>query len=79
MFTFGNGFTVFSPAVTVADKVTVSSVQYSVEKSLIFPSSFNGKVDFPNKPTSIKQLTDDTYLHLSVQAGFLKSTSERPA
>jgi len=79
VITFGNGFTVSSPAVTVADKVTVTSVQYSVEKSLIFPTTFNGKVDFPNKPANIKQLTDDTYLHLSVQAGFLKSNSERPA
>ena len=78
VFTFET-FTVSSPLVTVVDKLVISSVQYSVEKSSTFPSRFDGKVEFPNKASTIKQLSDDYFLHVAVQAGFVKSTSERPA
>jgi hypothetical protein len=63
---------------TVTDSLKISSVQYSVEKSSDFPSKFEGKVENPNKIASIKQASDDFFIHFAVSAGF-STSNDKPA
>lgn len=68
-----------SPVIIVTDQLSISKVQYFVSPSSITPRKYDGQVEFPSKISSIKQATDDHYIHFGVSAGFVKSTSERPA
>ena len=66
-----------STLLTVTDSLKVKSLQYKVSTTSKFPSAkFDGSVEYPSKITNIKQVQDDTFLHMSVVANFVKSAKK---
>lgn len=67
-----------STRVTVADKLTLTSAQYAVLPTARFPTKFDGQVNYPQKIGTIKQAQDESFIHLSVVAGFAKTAAQKP-
>lgn len=80
-FTFETGHVVqASPVITITDALAISTVQYSLTTSSSFPRKLDHKLEGPKgQITSLKQASDDHYLHLAIDAKFVRSSSEKPS